>query len=222
MDFRFSRFEILTGTGAAFLCLVFVCLFNEASAIETELGTAAAAAVEKEDLFWVSVEARGQALYLTGAAPDYRARDRAGELAAGIRGVASVENDIAIIGEAGTCQKEIDEYLKDRRVTFKAGRAELAASSFPVLAMVAGIARGCGASFEVASHTDSKGDSAVNQKLTQRRAEVVVRYLVQSGVSPEQLKAVGYGESQPVADNASKAGRAANNRLEFRVLGGAS
>jgi outer membrane protein OmpA-like peptidoglycan-associated protein len=48
----------------------------------------------------------------------------------------------------------------------------------------------------------------------------VVRYLVQSGVDPDRLRAVGYGESQPVADNQSEEGRAANQRLEFRVLGG--
>lgn len=219
MDFRFTRFEIATGTGAVFLTLLFVCIFMEAADIQAEVSTAAVAAVEREDLFWVSVEGRGQHLLLTGAAPDHPAREQAGEIAAGVPGVAGVDNRIAIIGEAGTCQKRIDEYLKDRRVTFKTGRAELSASSLPVLAMVAGIARGCGAAFEVASHTDDRGDAAMNRKLSQRRAEVAVRYLVQSGVPPEQLEAVGYGETQPVADNTSEAGRAANRRLEFRILG---
>ncbi len=104
-------------------------------------------------------------------------------------------------------------------MTFKSGRAELSPSSLPVLAMIAGIARGCGAAFEVASHTDDRGDATVNLALSQRRAEAAVRYLVQSGVAPEQLRAVGYGEVQPVADNATDAGRAANRRLEFRILG---
>jgi outer membrane protein OmpA-like peptidoglycan-associated protein len=220
MDVQFSRFEIATATGALFLCLVFVTLFMEASAIQTEIGTSAMAAVEREDLFWVSVEGRGQQLVLSGAAPDYLAKERAGEIAAGVAGVSSIDNRIAIIGEAGTCQKQIDDYLNDRRVTFKSGRAELSTSSLAVLAMVAGIARGCGASFEVASHSDAQGDSAVNLKLSQRRAETVVRYLVQSGVAPDQLRAVGYGETQPVADNSSEAGRNANRRVEFRILGG--
>lgn len=219
MDFQFSRFEIITGTGALFLCLVFVCLFVEAGRIQTAVSTAAVAAVERDDLYWVSVEGRGRSLVLSGAAPDAQVRDRAGAIAAGIAGVGAVDNRIAVIGAAGTCQKRVDEYLKDRRVTFKSGRAELSTASLSVLAMVAGIARGCGASFEVASHTDAAGDSGINQKLSQRRAESVVRYLVQSGVHPDQLRAVGYGERQPIADNTSDAGRAANRRVELRILG---
>lgn len=219
MEFRFSPFEILTGTGALFLCLLFVSLFVEASSIQNEIGAAATTAVDREDLFWVSVEARGQHLVLSGAAPDYRAKERAGEIAGSVRGVASVDNRIAIIGEEGTCQQDVDDYLKHRQVTFKAGQAELTPSSFAVLAMVASIARGCGAAFEVASHTDSSGDAAMNLKLSQRRAEAVARYLVQSGVSPARLRAVGYGETQPLADNASAAGRAANSRVEFRIIG---
>lgn len=219
MDFQFSRFEIATGTGALFLCLFLTCVFMEASAIQTEIGTAGSAALAREDLFWASAEARGQHLMLAGAAPDYRAQKRAGELAGAIPGVTSVDNQIQIVGEAGTCQKQVDEYLADRRVTFKSGGAELSDASLPVLSMVAGIARGCGAAFEVAGHTDDRGDSAVNQKLSQRRAEAVVRQLVRSGVAESQLRAVGYGESQPVADNGSDAGRSANRRIEFRIIG---
>jgi outer membrane protein OmpA-like peptidoglycan-associated protein len=219
MDLQFTQFEIATGTGALFLCLFFICTFTQASAIQNEICAAAVSAVEREDLFWVSVEGRGQSLVLSGAAPDYLARQRAGEVVADIPGVSGVDNQIAIIGESGTCQRKVDEYLKDRRVTFKAGRSELTAQSLPVLAMVAGIARGCGASFDVASHTDDRGDAAMNQTLSQRRAEVAVRYLVQSGVRPEQLRAVGYGETQPIASNATEAGREANRRLEFRIIG---
>lgn len=222
MDFLFSRFEIATGSGALFLCLVFTCTFMEAGAIQTEIGTAGAAALAREDLFWASVEAHGQHLLLSGAAPDYRAQQRAGEIAAGIAGVSSVDNHIAVIGEAGTCQHTVDEYLKDRRVAFKSGSAQPSDASLPVLAMVAGIARGCAASFEVAAHTDDRGDATVNRTLSQRRAEAVVRYLVRSGVPAEQLRAVGYGETQPLADNGSEAGRAANRRLEFRITGAQS
>ena len=133
-----------------------------------------------------------------------------------------VVNEIAIIGQAGTCQQEIDDLLKDERVAFRSGRAELAASSYPMLAMVASITRACETALEIAGHTDSAGDAGVNQKLSQRRADVVRKYLVQSGVNPDQLKATGYGETQPVADNRSESGRKANRRIEFRVLGDAA
>lgn len=219
MDFQFSRFEILTGTGALFLCLVFTCLFMEAGAIQAQIGTAGAAALAREDLFWASAEADGQHLVLTGAAPDYRAQTRATELAAAIPGVSGVDNRIAIVGQEGTCQNRVDDYLADRRVSFKSGGAVLTESSLATLTMIAGIARGCGASFEIAGHTDDRGDSAVNLKLSQRRAEAVVRHLVSSGVPATQLRAVGYGETQPLADNTSDAGRTANRRIEFRIIG---
>jgi OOP family OmpA-OmpF porin len=222
MDFRFSQFEILTATGALFLCLLFVCVFSEASDIEDDLGTRVTNEVRTQDLFWTSVEARGQSILLTGAAPDYRAKRQAGEIAASVWGVTDVANEIAIIGQAGTCQQEIDDLLQDQRVSFKTGRAELAESSFPMLAMVASIARACETALEIAGHTDSVGDAGVNQKLSQRRADAVRKYLVQSGVIPERLKATGYGETQPVADNSSDSGRKANRRIEFRVLGGAA
>lgn len=220
MDFRFSQFEIFTASGALFLCLLFICIFSEVSDIEDDLGARVTDEVRKQDLFWTGIEARGQSIVLTGAAPDYQSRKAAGEIAAAMWGVAGVVNEIAIIGQAGTCQQEIDELLLDERVSFKTGRAVLAESSFPMLGMVASIARACETTFEIAGHTDSAGDAVVNQKLSQRRAEAVRKHLVQSGVSPERLKATGYGETQPVADNASESGRRINRRIEFRVLGG--
>jgi len=221
MDLRFSQFEILTATGALFLCLLFVCVFSEASEIEEELGARTLEAVRKQDLFWASVEPSGRSIRLTGAAPHYQAKTKAGELAAAIPGVSSVENDIAIIGEAGTCQQEIDVYLARETVTFKSGGTELHESSYPVLDMLASIARNCGTRLEVAGHTDGVGDAEVNLKLSQRRADAVARYLVRSGVSADKVVARGYGETQPIADNSNDEGRKTNRRIEFRVLVGA-
>ncbi len=222
MDLRFSQFEILTATGALYLCLVFVCVFSEASDIEEELGSRTLEAVRKQDLFWASVEPSGQSIRLTGAAPHYEAKKKAGEIAVAVAGVTAVDNQIAIIGEAGTCQQEIDGYLAKERVSFKSGRAELHESSFPILDMLASIARNCGARLEVAGHTDGVGDAGVNLKLSQRRAEAVRRYLVRSGVAEERVEARGYGETQPIADNSTAEGRKTNRRIEFRVLGGAA
>lgn len=221
MDLRFSQFEVLTAAGAMFLCLVFVCVFSEASEIEAELGARALEAVRKQDLFWASVEPHGQEILLTGAAPHYQAKKHAGEIALAVEGVGAVDNQISIIGEAGTCQQEIDGFLARERVSFKSGRAELRESSFPILDMLASIARNCGATLEVAGHTDSVGDASVNLKLSQRRSDAVRKYLVQSGVSAERVSARGYGETQPLADNTTADGRKANRRIEFRVLGGA-
>ncbi|MDX5372428.1 MAG: OmpA family protein [Pseudomonadaceae bacterium] len=70
----------------------------------------------------------------------------------------------------------------------------------------------------VEGHTDSVGTDAYNQKLSERRANAVRDVLVnQYGVGAERVGSVGYGESRPVADNASEAGRAINRRVEAEV-----
>jgi outer membrane protein OmpA-like peptidoglycan-associated protein len=70
----------------------------------------------------------------------------------------------------------------------------------------------------VEGHTDSVGSDAYNQKLSERRANAVRDVLVnQYGVGADRVNAVGYGESRPVADNATDSGRAVNRRVEAEV-----
>jgi outer membrane protein OmpA-like peptidoglycan-associated protein len=71
---------------------------------------------------------------------------------------------------------------------------------------------------EIAGHTDSIGPEAYNQGLSQSRAKSVRDYLVQGGIDSSRLSWIGYGESQPVADNARDEGRAQNRRVELNVL----
>ncbi len=220
LDFRFSPFEILTGSGTLILCLFFVCVFSEVSAIEEEVGTSVTAAVNSDELYWTSVEANGQGIVLTGAAPDVPARDAAAKRAMKVWGVTSVSNEIKVIGEDGTCQRELNNYANKESIRFKSGKAEVADSSFNTISMLAMIIRACNAPVEIAGHTDSAGDSEINLRLSQRRADRVAKYLVNHGVSAEQVRAVGYGESQPVSSNDTSEGRKANRRIEFRVLGG--
>ncbi len=70
----------------------------------------------------------------------------------------------------------------------------------------------------VAGHTDSTGQAAYNQALSERRAAAVRNYLVSQGVSPSRIQTVGYGMRQPVATNATEAGRAQNRRVELIIL----
>ncbi len=70
---------------------------------------------------------------------------------------------------------------------------------------------------EVAGHTDSRGSESYNQKLSERRAKVVYDYLVDHGIDADRLSWRGYGESQPIADNSTEAGRAQNRRTELKV-----
>jgi outer membrane protein OmpA-like peptidoglycan-associated protein len=71
---------------------------------------------------------------------------------------------------------------------------------------------------EVAGHTDSMGSDAYNMKLSKQRAEAVRNFLISRGVAADRLTAKGYGESQPVADNATEEGRFKNRRVELAPL----
>lgn len=71
---------------------------------------------------------------------------------------------------------------------------------------------------EVAGHTDSKGSARYNQKLSDGRAAAVRQYFIGKGVGAAQLTSKGYGEAEPVADNATDAGRERNRRVELRIL----
>ncbi|MBV6472238.1 MAG: hypothetical protein JPMHGGIA_00493 [Saprospiraceae bacterium] len=70
----------------------------------------------------------------------------------------------------------------------------------------------------IEGHTDDVGGEADNQSLSERRAQAVVRYLVNKGVQPGRLEARGYGESRPIAPNDTPEGRSANRRICFTLL----
>jgi outer membrane protein OmpA-like peptidoglycan-associated protein len=70
------------------------------------------------------------------------------------------------------------------------------------------------AKFSIEGHTDSDGSDESNQKLSQERADVVKNALIERGMKAENLTAVGYGESKPVASNKTAAGKAKNRRTE--------
>jgi len=71
---------------------------------------------------------------------------------------------------------------------------------------------------EVSGHTDSVGAASYNQRLSERRAQSVSRYLLSQNVSEDRMLVVGYGEDQPVASNDSDAGRAQNRRVELTLV----
>jgi len=78
---------------------------------------------------------------------------------------------------------------------------------------------------EISSHTDNKGNDNYNLKLSQKRAESVVNYLISKGIDKKRLIAKGYGETKPIAPNTNPdgsdnpEGRQANRRTEFKVIG---
>ncbi|MCP1468391.1 outer membrane protein OmpA-like peptidoglycan-associated protein [Sphingobium sp. OAS761] len=70
---------------------------------------------------------------------------------------------------------------------------------------------------DVLGHTDSDGSDAYNQGLSERRAQAVANYLVSRGVQSARIGTRGYGETQPIASNATEEGKAANRRVEIKI-----
>jgi OOP family OmpA-OmpF porin len=107
-----------------------------------------------------------------------------------------------------------------RGIHFAFLSADLSASSKPILERAAAIlAEYPELKLEIQGHTDSDGDPAFNKDLSLRRAETVRGELIYDGVAADRLQSVGYGGERPVASNATEEGRAANRRIEFRLLG---
>ncbi|MDH3495190.1 MAG: OmpA family protein [Gemmatimonadota bacterium] len=104
-------------------------------------------------------------------------------------------------------------------VTFATGSAVLSDNSQTVLDIVAESLKGNpDVRVEVGGHTDATGSRALNTRLSQARAESVRTYLLSQGVPATQLTARGYGPDNPVATNATAAGRARNRRVELKKI----
>lgn len=103
-------------------------------------------------------------------------------------------------------------------VNFQSGSANLTASSRVVLNDAATeLKRYPELTIMIAAHSDSSGSDELNLKLSQKRAESVLEYLVGQGVAADKLTAKGYGEASPIASNETKEGRAKNRRVELVV-----
>jgi OOP family OmpA-OmpF porin len=110
------------------------------------------------------------------------------------------------------------EEIKLPGVVFETGKADLRPESLPVLeSAIATLKRYPELNIEVAGHTDSRGSDALNLDLSSRRAESVLKYLHDGGVT-NALTSRGYGERQPVASNTTDDGRQENRRVVLRVL----
>lgn len=101
-------------------------------------------------------------------------------------------------------------------ILFETGKADLKAESMAEIQKVADyMLKNKSVRFEVQGHTDNQGTDKVNDPLSQKRAEAIVAALVKLGVDEWNLRAVGKGSHEPVADNKTEEGRAKNRRVEF-------
>ena len=100
-------------------------------------------------------------------------------------------------------------------VMFKSGSADLTEQSLPYLDAFADLMKeDRGAIVEIRGYTDNQGSEARNLDLSQKRADAVKNYLTLKGIDEARMKALGYGEADPIGDNKSPEGRALNRRIE--------
>lgn len=117
------------------------------------------------------------------------------------------------------CKPKAPEIISLSGVNFEYNSADLTAASSGILDnAVATLKKRGNIRVQVAAHTDSMGSNAYNQALSERRAASVMNYLTEHGIDAARLSSKGYGETDPIADNGTDAGRAKNRRVELRVL----
>ena len=112
--------------------------------------------------------------------------------------------------------KEIKTKLVLEGIQFSSGSSTISAKSYMILEEVVNSLKGYPeVNITIQGYTDSVGKESLNLRLSQERAESVMNYLIGKGIDPARLKAVGFGELNPIADNGTKEGRAKNRRIEL-------
>lgn len=106
-----------------------------------------------------------------------------------------------------------------QKVLFASGRSVIRSASYGLLNEVADVLRNSkDMSIRIEGHTDSIGNDRSNERLSQKRADAVRKYLIGQGINPARLTPVGFGESRPLESNSNPQGRDANRRVEFHIV----
>ena len=229
--------------------LGYFCIYQYHTKIQNDIHSRAVAAVTPEGLGEENVVTDGRDVTLIGEVASEAIKSQAEKSAWDVYGVRLVDNQLIIATPEPkivkkskpeiveqqktiitppkleplpeyTCQQEFDFLLSTDEIHFSTNSADLQASSNNLLNDLADAAQECpDTNIEIGGHTDSRGNEDHNLRLSQARADAVMSFLVNKGVDPSKLSAVGYGESVPIADNETEEGLAKNRRIEFNVKG---
>lgn len=126
---------------------------------------------------------------------------------------------IAALLTPDECIARIKAIGDAEKISFDPGSTNLNSESRDIVDKMAEIFGRCmEANIEIGGHTDSQGREEMNLSLSQSRADAVLNALRLARVNLKSISAIGYGETQPIADNDSSEGREANRRIEFRLI----
>ena len=120
-------------------------------------------------------------------------------------------------------EEDLDKYkgqlFEIENLYFETGKAEIKAESYAKLdEVVTFMNKFASVNFEVRGHTDSQGDDAMNQTLSENRAKSVAKYISDKGIDASRLTSAGFGETNPVDSNETEEGRQRNRRVEFKLM----
>ena len=139
-----------------------------------------------------------------------------------VKNVVVAKGAVELYGRTETDMSAVERSIQEtgkfvtNNILFKTGKADLLPESMEEIKKIADyMKKNPSARFEVQGHTDNQGSDAVNDPLSQKRAEAVVKALVSLGCDEFNLRAVGKGSHEPVAPNTTDEGRAKNRRVEF-------
>lgn len=119
---------------------------------------------------------------------------------------------------AKVCQDKLKSVTDLGAIRFRIASANIDRASNATLDQLAEVVKSCpGNTIRVEGHTDSQGEPEFNLTLSRNRAQAVVEYLTRADVAAELVSAEGFGDTRPVADNATSDGRTQNRRIEFKV-----
>ncbi|RZV45831.1 MAG: hypothetical protein EX269_08855 [Acidimicrobiales bacterium] len=176
----------------------------------------------------LTIRQEDQLLIIEGSVGSSAEATAVGAVARSVEGVGTIDNRVLVAAGQSVGEPVVTPSPRDSldatlaaagQVTFEPGGTSLTASGAATVDRIAAILVGVsGRTIEVRGHTDSDGDAAANQRLSQDRAEAVMGALIRRGVDSASLTAIGFGESQPIEPNVTEEGRAVNRRIEFVTL----
>ncbi len=200
----------------SFPALCLYCLSNHSKTIESAIKTTVQSSMLAIPATGVLVAADGRDITLTGEVATEELKIKAGAQALLLPGVRSVENRLQIPPPVAAIQTKLNELLLRKKIEFESAKDLILPSSTAVLREALEIlAAAPDLKITVGGHTDGQGNAAANRVLSQRRAQAVVNWFSKSGIATSRMSAAGFGPDQPLASNATAAGRSENRRVEI-------
>ncbi len=124
------------------------------------------------------------------------------------------------ISDTAKIQNEINAILAKHKITFKRASYKLMGASYKSVKKIAKILKKYPKiKVEIGGHTDSKGRASLNKKISQKRANRIMKAFIDFRIDPSRLSAVGYGEEFPIAKEDKKGLSEKNRRVEIKIIG---